>query len=98
MELDVGVRIRLLGVRPISNRRPKAVKYLTRMLKGERVYLKYDQVRHETRGRLLCYLYLANRTFVNTRLIKEGFARTDEEFPFSKRSLFRRYHKDRRGK
>jgi site-specific DNA-methyltransferase (adenine-specific) len=98
MELDVGVRIRLLGVRPIPNRRSAAMKYLRDLVKGERVYLKYDSVRNDKRGRLLCYLYLANRTFINTRLIREGFARLDEEYPLAKQALFRRYTKRKKRK
>jgi len=91
LELDSGLKIRLLGVCPRDERKSEAVKYLAGFLKGQKVFLRFDAVKHDQLENLLCYLYLSNRTFVNARLIKEGLVDVDEEYPFSKIRLFKRY-------
>jgi site-specific DNA-methyltransferase (adenine-specific) len=58
----------------------------------------FDEVKHDRQNNLLCYLYLSNHTFLNARLIKQGLADIDSEFPFSKMKLFRRYQGVRRGR
>jgi len=91
LELDNGLTIRLLGVRPRSERQSETVEYLKNCLSGQRVFLRFDNVKHDPSNNLLCYLYLSNRTFVNARLIKEGLMDVDEEHLFSKLAVFRRY-------
>ena len=91
IELRNGPTVRLLGVHPQAKRRDAALQYLRELLKGQRIYLRSDQTSHDGDGHRLCYLYLSNRTFVNARLIREGLAGIDEEFPFGKIALFKRH-------
>jgi site-specific DNA-methyltransferase (adenine-specific) len=92
IELRDGPTIRLLGVSPLNTRRTEAMRYLKDLVDGQKIYLRFDQTRHDRDGRTLGYMYLSNRTFVNARLIKAGLAGIDEEFPFEKANLFQRYH------
>jgi site-specific DNA-methyltransferase (adenine-specific) len=91
IELRDGPTVRLLGVTPQAKHRADAERYMRDLLKGQRVYLRFDQIPHDSDGNKLCYVYLSNRTFVNARLIKEGIVGIDDEFPFEKIALFKRY-------
>ncbi len=50
----------------------------------------------DVNGRLLRYVYLQDGTFVNAKIIKDGYAQVFESFPFSKKDEFRMYQKDAR--
>ncbi|MDP3017205.1 MAG: thermonuclease family protein, partial [Deltaproteobacteria bacterium] len=39
-------------------------------------------------NRLLCYIYLKNKTFLNAHLIKEGFAEVDCSIDFKYKDKF----------
>jgi micrococcal nuclease len=47
---------------------------LTNLLKGKRVKLEFDVDSLDQYGRTLAYVYLENGTFVNSELIKNGYA------------------------
>jgi|LSQX01.1.fsa_nt_gb micrococcal nuclease len=81
---DTGVKIRLLGVdAPEMNweeREPnffarEAFEYTKENLLGQLVYLEYDEVKEDKYGRTLAYLFLADGTFFNQKLLEEGYAR-----------------------
>lgn len=59
-----------------------AVKFLEEKLKGEKVFIKFDTVKYDTEGNLLCYLYLRNKTFINAHLIKNRLAEVDSSVNF----------------
>lgn len=44
------------------------------LLEGKMVSLEFDVQRHDKYGRLLAYVYLEDGTFVNARIIEEGYA------------------------
>jgi site-specific DNA-methyltransferase (adenine-specific) len=88
MVLDSGARIRLIGVKEIPGRREKAIRFLEEKLQGQQVFVRYDERKFDARGNLLVYLYLKNRTFINMRLIKEGFASADHTSHYSMRERF----------
>ncbi len=79
-----GVKIRLIGVDAPESRKlfkkqigyfgKEAKAYLTNLLKGKSVLLKYDVGRKDRYGRTLAYVYLPDGTFVNAALVKNGFA------------------------
>jgi micrococcal nuclease len=50
--------------------------YLTNLLSGKSVRLKYDLNHIDQYGRTLDYVYLKDGTFVNAELVKNGFAMT----------------------
>lgn len=88
MILDNGVRIRLIGVKTIPERREKAIRFLEEKLHGQPVFLRFDEHKYDERDNLMVYLYLRNKTFINMRLIKEGYARADESHQYSMREKF----------
>lgn len=75
--LDNGLRVRLIGVKTLPKQKELATEFLIRKTKGERVTLKFDTVTRDNNDRLLCYLYLENKTFVNAHLIKSGLVSAD---------------------
>jgi len=45
--------------------------------KGQKVFMKYGNVKHDSQNNLLCYLYLQNKTFINAHLVKAGLVGVD---------------------
>jgi len=86
--LDNGLRIRLIGVRSDKEKAQEALGFLKEKLKGQRVFMKYDDVKHDEDGNLYCYLYLKNKTFINMHLIKNGLAFADASIPYRYRDRF----------
>ena len=86
--LDNGLTIRLIGIKERPSVNGNAVKFLCENTKGKKVYMRYDEVKHDEESALLCYLYLKNRTFVNAHLLKEGLADIDYSFKFKYKDKF----------
>jgi site-specific DNA-methyltransferase (adenine-specific) len=86
--LNNGLQIKLLGVKENADISRQAIKYLVEKTKGKRVFIKYDSVKYDTDNNLLCYLYLANKTFINAHIIKNGLAAVDTEFDFRYKQKF----------
>jgi len=53
---------------------------LKEKLKGERVFLNFDNVKYGEKNNLFCYLYLWNKTFINAHLIKIGLLDVNTAF------------------
>ena len=75
--LDSGLKVRLLGIIVPPDRREEALSYLRRFVLGRRVFLKFDEPEREVDGSLPAYLYLANKIFVNRKMIEMGLADAD---------------------
>ncbi len=45
------------------------------LVQGKRVRLEFDVERHDKYGRLLAYVYLEDGTFVNARILEQGYGR-----------------------
>jgi DNA modification methylase len=86
--LHDGTKIRLLGLREIPGKKKAAVRFLQEKTRGKKVYLKFDTTRFDDKGNLLCYLYLSNRTFLNSQLLKKGFAGADLSTDYRHKSRF----------
>jgi site-specific DNA-methyltransferase (adenine-specific) len=86
--LDNGIKIRLLGIREKHNQKPEAIRFLQERTAGQKVFLKFDQHKYDHEGRLLCYLYLWNKTFINSHLIKSGLVDVDTSFDFKYKEKF----------
>jgi site-specific DNA-methyltransferase (adenine-specific) len=86
--LDSGARIHLIGVKSNGRRNAEAIQFLEDLTKGQRVFLRFDEVKHDKDNNLLCYLYLKNKTFVNSHLIKNGFADVDTVSNYKMKSKF----------
>jgi len=86
--LDNGLKVRLIGIKEIKDINGKTVQFLRDKLKGEKVFLKFDAIKYDEKGNLLCYLYLKNKTFVNAHLIKNKLARVDSSQNFNYKKKF----------
>lgn len=88
IKLSNGLTVRLLGIKQDVLKNGKATEYLVNKTRGQKVFLKYDQTKYDSENRLLCYLYLKNKTFVNAHLVKEGFAVVDADMVFKYKEKF----------
>lgn len=88
VELDTGLVVRLLGVKTIPEKKSKARNYLSQLLKGQKVFLKFDKIKYDDKNNLLCYLYLRNKTFLNAHLIKKGLAGVDISIDYKYKAKF----------
>ncbi|MCB0315507.1 MAG: thermonuclease family protein, partial [Calditrichaeota bacterium] len=52
----------------------------TKIGKGQ-IFLKFDTVEHDAEKRLLAYVYMKNKTFINAHLLKHGLAQVDTTYP-----------------
>jgi site-specific DNA-methyltransferase (adenine-specific) len=86
--LDSGLKIRLIGVKQKQDENGEAVRFLKEKIKGQRVFLKFDDVKYDEKNNLLCYLYLWNRTFINAHLIKNGLVDIDTTFDYKYKEKF----------
>jgi modification methylase len=90
--LNDGKKITLLGLRPLPNKLEQAVDYLHKKVHGKKIYLRQDDTMTDQAAENLCYLYLANKTFVNAHLVRDGLVDVDmdAEFKYKKRFLSKR--------
>jgi site-specific DNA-methyltransferase (adenine-specific) len=88
LRLNNDLVVRLLGVKEKDATNGKAIEYLREKIKGQKVFLKYDDHKYDENNNLLCYLYLKNKTFLNAHLIKEGLAEVDTTINFKYRTKF----------
>jgi site-specific DNA-methyltransferase (adenine-specific) len=89
VELTNDMVVRLIGIRSRAGKEPDAMKWLWERLKGQSVSLKFDQAKFDEENRLLSYVYLKNKTFVNLHLLRSNLVQLDESFPFRYRERFR---------
>jgi len=52
----------------------RAYEFTKNLVEGKRVSLEFDVEKHDKYGRLLAYVYLKDGTFVNARIVEEGYA------------------------
>ncbi len=79
-----GLKIRLIGIdapesrstgrKEVSYFGKEASGYLEKLIGGKRVRLEFDAGRYDRYGRTLAYVYLEDGTFVNARLVRDGYA------------------------
>ena len=86
--LDTGAKINLIGVKPNGKRQKEAIRFLGNLTKGQKVFLRFDEAKHDKENNLLCYLYLKNKTFVNAHLIKSGFVNVDATLEYKMKRKF----------
>ena len=80
--------IRLIGIKQNTEINGKANDYLINKLRGKKVYLKYDDTKHDTENNLMAYLYLENKTFINAHLLKEKLVLVDNSIDFKYKNKF----------
>lgn len=86
--LNNDLKVRLLGVKEKKEINGKALQFLKKKLKGQKVFLKFDAIKYDEDGNLLGYLYLKNKTFINAHLIKNKLAQVDSSLTFRYKDKF----------
>ena len=98
LRLNNDLIIRLIGVKEKKAVNGKDILFLQNKVKGQKVFIKFDNVKHDEQNNLLCYLYLKNKTFINAHLIKEGLADVDTTIDFKYKNNFLRIGGKQNGK
>ncbi len=80
--------IRLIGIKEERGKRKRAVDFLSEKLQGQKVFLKFDELKHDKAKHLLCYLYLKNKTFINAHLLKNDLVEIDDSYDFRLKKRF----------
>ncbi len=88
IKLNNDLTVRLIGVKEKPEINGQAKDFLISKTKGQKVFLKYDEQKYDDKNRLLCYLYLQNKTFINAHLIKEKLVSVDTSMNFKYKSKF----------
>lgn len=94
IKLSNDLIVRLIGVKEKKEVNGKAIEFLQLKTKGQKVFLKYDETKHDENNNLMVYLYLKNKTFLNAHLIKNGFADVDLTFNYKNKEKFMYLNKE----
>lgn len=94
--LNNGITVRLIGVKENPEKKSEAIEFLKKKTKGQKIIIKYDNVKYDNDNNLMCYLYLKNKTFVNAHLIKNGLVDVDTTLEYKYKSRFVKYMKELR--
>ncbi len=86
--LNTGLRIKLIGIKEIPDKRIQAMNFLKEKVLRKKVFLRFDEIKYDSRNRLLCYLYLENKTFINAHLIKKGLVEIDDSYDYKYKAKF----------
>lgn len=90
LQLNNGLLIKLIGVRAKSNVNGAAKDFLIQKTKGQKIFLKFDEIKYDSDNRLLCYVYLKNKTFLNSHLIKNKLVDVDQSYNYQYLNKFNR--------
>lgn len=90
--LNNDLKIRLIGIKEDKSKNKKALYFLENILKGQKVFLKFDEIKHDKENNLLCYLYLKNKTFINAHLLKNNLTMIDDSYDFKHKQNFLKYN------
>ena len=91
--LDSGLKVKLIGISFSEEQiyRDKAIEFLRNITSGNRVFLRFDDLKYNDRKELLAYVYLENKTHLNAKLITNGLATCNKQLDFRLRNRFMRY-------
>ena len=101
---DIGT-VRLIGVdtpetqdprEPVQHYGVEATAFLRSLVTGKTVRVDYDQQRIDKYRRTLAYLYLADGTFVNREIVRQGFGHAYLTYPFKYAEDFRAVEREAR--
>ncbi|MBQ9312785.1 MAG: site-specific DNA-methyltransferase [Bacteroidales bacterium] len=91
LKLNNDLVIKLLGIEPIPSMVEKANIFIKEKTKGHRVYMRFDDIKHDDKNNLLCYLYLENKMFINAHLLKEKLVLPDTSIDYKYKNKFINY-------
>ena len=81
LRLDTGLAVSLLGVRVPATQATKTRLYFDKYLRGKQVLLRFDSASHPTNENTdlptPAYVQLANKLFINRKMIEMGLAHAD---------------------
>ncbi len=83
-----GLKVKLLGIRKKPEMSRQAIQFLRDKTRGQKVFMKFDAIKHDRDNNLLCYLYLQNKTFLNAHLIKRGLVDVDTSLDYKFKEKF----------
>jgi len=90
--LHKDLKIRLIGIKEDKNKNEKALYFLETKLKGQKVFLKFDEIKYDEENNLFCYLYMKNKTFINAHLLKNNLTMVDTSYEFKYKKKFIQYN------
>lgn len=96
LKLSNDITIRLIGVKEKKELNGKAVDYLIRKIKGNKIFIKFDRDKYDENNNLMAYVFLKNNTFINAHLLKRGLATVDTSREYKYINKFRRLDNEKR--
>ncbi len=94
IKLNNDLIVRLIGIKEKKEGNGKATEFLKSKTKGQKVFLKFDEIKYDEQNHLLAYVYLKNKTFLNAHLIKKGLVEVDLSYPYRNKDRFIGFQKD----
>ncbi len=91
IRLNNDLIIRLIGIKQNPDNNGEATDFLIKKIRGKKVFLKYDEIKHDNENNLMVYLYLENKTFINAHLLKENLVLVDNSIDFKYKAKFNNY-------
>lgn len=100
--LDGNETVRLIGVdcpeskdpyAPVQFFAKEAYLFTKRLVERKNVRIEFDRDEIDVYGRTLAYVYLADGTFINAEIIKQGYGYAYTQFPFKYKKDFLQYEK-----
>lgn len=88
LRLNNNLVIRLIGVKENKENNGQAIEFLQLKTKGQKVFLRYDEIKYDKNNNLMAYLYLKNKTFLNAHLIKNGLSDVDTSYDYINKHKF----------
>ena len=93
IKLNNDLIVRLIGVKEKKEVNGKATEFLKLKTKGQKVFLKFDEIKHDKYNHLMAYVYLKNKTFLNAHLIKNGLTEIEMSYQYKAKERFLKYLK-----
>lgn len=91
IKLNNNLIVRLIGIKEKEEINGEAIEFLEVKTKGQKIFLKFDEIKHDNNNNLMAYVYLKNKTFLNAHLIKMGLVDVDLSYQYKNRKRFMNY-------
>ena len=82
LRINNNLKIKLLGIHKKDDCVNEAIEFLEKKLSNQQIYLRFDEIKYDEEDNLLAYVFMKNKTFINSHLIKKGLAKTDKNLNF----------------